>query len=88
MKLKENFVLRQISQTWIVLPVGEETVNFSGMLKLNETGAMLWKKLEQGCNAAALAQALTQEYEVSQEQAESDVEQFLRGLRDAGCLDA
>ena len=35
MKLKKNFVLRQVAGTWVVLPLGAETVNFSGMLQLN-----------------------------------------------------
>ena len=86
MKLKENFVLRQISGPWIVLPLGVETVDFSGMLKLNETGAMLWNLLKDGCGEDDLVRALTAEYEVSTEQAGADVEEYLAKLRDAGCL--
>lgn len=48
MKLKENFVLRQVADTWVVLPVAEATLDFNGMLTLNETGAVLWRALEQG----------------------------------------
>ena len=48
MKLKKDYVLRQAAGAWVVLPLGEEAVNFSGMLKLNDSGVMLWKVLEQG----------------------------------------
>ena len=47
MKLNENFVLRQVADTWVVLPLGDATVDFHGMLTLNETGALLWEALEE-----------------------------------------
>jgi len=86
MMLKKDFVLRQVAQTWIVLPLGEETVNLSGILTLNDSGAMLWQKMEQGADRAALVQALTDEYEVSVQQATADVAEFIEKLTRAGCI--
>ena len=86
MKLKKDFVLRQVAQTWIVLPLAEETVNLSGILTLNDSGAMLWQQLEQGADEAALVRALTDEYEVTAEQAAADVSEFVEKLVKAGCI--
>lgn len=86
MKLKKNFVLRQVAGTWVVLPLGAETVNFSGMLQLNESGAMLWRVLEDGGSQDALVEALLGEYDVTREQAEADVQEFLTKLNQAGCI--
>lgn len=86
MKLKDNFVLRQVADTWVVLPLGEETINFSGMLKLNESGSMLWRVLEQNGNRDALVEALTAEYDVSRQQAEADIDEFLSQLSRHGCM--
>lgn len=86
MKLKKNFVLRQVAGTWVVLPLGAETVNFSGMLQLNESGAMLWRVLEEGGSQDALVEALLGEYDVTREQAEADVQEFLAKLNQAGCI--
>ncbi|MBQ8894633.1 MAG: PqqD family protein [Clostridia bacterium] len=86
MKLKENFVLREVADTWVVLPLGEATLDFNGMLSLNESGAMLWRVLEHGGNRQALLDALTAEYDVAQDEAQADVESFLQKLRQAGCL--
>jgi len=86
MKLKENFVLRQVSETWIVLPLGEEVVDFSGMLKLNESGAMLWEVLRKGGGRQELVQTLTDEYEVGEDVAQADVDAFLAKLQEIGCL--
>lgn len=86
MKLKKNFVLRQVAGAWVVLPLGAETVNFSGMLQLNESGAMLWRVLEEGGSQDALVEALLGEYDVTREQAEADVQEFLAKLNQAGCI--
>lgn len=87
MKLKKGFVLRQVADTWVVMPLGSMSVDFNGMLTLNETGALLWKTLERGGDKEALADALTAEYTVSREQALADAEEFLESLMRAGCAE-
>lgn len=87
MKLNENFILRQVAGTWVVLPVGEATAKFNGMLSLNETGAMLWNQLLEGKNKDDLVNALTSEYNVTAEVAQGDVEDFLTKLVKVGCLE-
>lgn len=87
MRLKEGFALRQIVDTWVVLPLGEATVDFNGMLTLNESSAMLWRVLEKNGDREALVDALTSEYDVTREQAAIDVDEFLDGLLQAGCIE-
>ena len=87
MKLKENFALRPVADTWVVLPLGEESVNFNGMLTLNESGALLWQALDKGGDREALADALMAEYVVDRAQALADAEAFLDKLRKVGCLE-
>lgn len=86
MKLKNDFVLRQVAGAWVVLPLGAETLNFSGMLQLNDSGVLLWKTLEAGGDKKALVDALLEEYNVTAERAEADVDLFLKKLIDAGCM--
>ena len=86
MKLSENFVLRQVADTWVVLPVGQASVDFNAMLTLNESGAILWRALEQGGSREALADALLAEYEVDRETALVDVDGFLAKLKETGIL--
>ncbi len=87
MKLKEDFVLRRVAATWVVLPLKRETVDFNGMLRLNDTGALLWKSLEQGSDRSGLIRELTTRYDVSAEQAGVDVDEFLATLENAGCIE-
>ena len=86
MKISEDFVLRQVADTWVVLPLKTETVDFNGMIRLNGSGAVLWKCLEQGATREELVQALTSQYEVSREEAARDVDKFIETLNKVGCL--
>lgn len=87
MRLKEDFALSQVADTWVVLPLGQASVDFNGMLTLNNSGAMLWRVLEQGGDRNALVDALTAEYAVDRDQALADVNEFLGVLLRAGCIE-
>lgn len=87
MKIKEGFVLRQVASNWVVLPVGQASVNFNGIISLNESGVLLWHALENGGDREALVDALLDEYEVGREEALSDVDEFLAALAKAGCIE-
>ena len=88
MKIKENFVLRQVAGAWVVLPLGSATLDFNGMLSLNESGLLLWRLLEVGKDADDMVDALLQAYDVDRETAKADVEEFLNKVIQAGCVEA
>ena len=46
MKLNENFLIHQSDNGEILIPVGEETKRFHGVVKLNDTGATIAHLLE------------------------------------------
>ena len=52
MRINKNFILRQVVDTYVVLPIGQATVDFNGMVTLNESGAFLWRQLSAGNNIA------------------------------------
>ncbi|MBQ9518560.1 MAG: PqqD family protein [Firmicutes bacterium] len=87
MKIKEDFLLRTVAGSNIVVPVGKASIDFSGVITLNEVGAFLWKVLEQPCDKAALLEKLTAEYDVDTKTAEEDIDAFLAKLREADLLD-
>lgn len=86
MKLKEGFILRQVAGEHVVLPVGVD-LDFNGMITLNETGATLWKRLEQEAELADLTAALLAEYDVDEKTAVAAAEQFAAKLKEHGFLE-
>ncbi len=85
MKLKEGFVLREVAGDIVVIPSGD-TLDLNMMITLNETGRFLWTHLEKGAEKAELVEALTQEYEVSAQDAEKHIENFVAKLDEHGLL--
>ena len=84
MKIKEGYLLKEVAGNHVVIPVG--TVSFNGMLNLNETGVLIWKKLEKGCDESDLVAAFLAEYDVTEERAKEDISVFIEKLRKAGIL--
>ena len=80
MKIKKGFVLRQVGSENVVVPVGEMSKIFHGMINLNETGAFLWRFFSEEHTAEEALQALCNEYEGEREQVEADVNRFVEIL--------
>ena len=76
MKIKSGFVIREIAGQYMAVPVGKRVNDLHGMIALNETGAFIWKLLENEKTEEDLARALTEEYEVSYEEALEAVREF------------
>lgn len=87
MKIKKGYILREVAGNYIVVAVGEAVKNFNGIINLNETGAFLWKRLEQGATEVQLKSALLEEYEVEEQIAENDIKAFISKLTEKGLLD-
>lgn len=87
MKLSKEFALREIAGNYIVVPFGEKAVNFNAMITLNETGAFIWKKIEEGKSEEEVLEAMLEEYEVDRETAKGHIEKFCEKLKAAGILE-
>ncbi len=86
MKLKGEFVLRQVGEDVVVVPTGETALEFNGMIMLNAVSRLLWERLAEGCDLPQLVAAVTAQFEVSAEEATADIEEFVAALRQAGLL--
>lgn len=87
MKIKNDFLLRKISDTYVVVPVGSAIVDFSGLINLNETGAFLFELLQKGADENELVKKLLQEYNVTEEIASKDVKMFISKVKEADILE-
>jgi len=79
--------MRELSGQSVVIAVGAAARTFNGMIRLNDSGTELWKKLERECEKQELVDGLLDRYEVDPATAERDVGQFLSKLREAEILE-
>lgn len=81
MKVSDQFILRTIADEYLLVPTGQLAFQIKGLIALSESGALLYNRLKGGCSREDLVAALTEEYEVSEEEASRDTEAFLDQMR-------
>jgi len=88
MNVKNGFKLRPLGREFILVGESVEQVNFNKMITMNETAAYLWNKVADGrdFDARLLADYLTEEYEVSDEQALKDAQMTVETWQNAGII--
>lgn len=86
MKIKDGYVLRQVAGNSIVIAVGDEALNFNGIITINGAGTFLWEKLINGADKDTLLRAMLSEYDIDETTASADIDEFLLKLKNADLL--
>lgn len=87
MRIKDGFLMRELSGRYVVVPVGTEENQFRGMVQMNKVGAFLWKSLQSDKEKEELVEELLAQYQVDREDARRDVDIFVEKLKAAGILE-
>lgn len=87
MKTKKGFMLRSVANKHIVVAIGQASVDFNGLITLNETGAYLWEKLAKGCTYEELLSAMLNDYDVDEATAKAGIDAFLTKAKEANLID-
>lgn len=77
-QINSDFVLREIASEFILVPVGKAAERFNGLASLNRAGVFLWKLLAEKRSRKELSDCLAKEYELTEEQCCSDVNDFVK----------
>lgn len=86
MKINCEFILRQVADEYLLIPVGETALSVKGLIGLSESGHLLYQKLRDGCSREELVKALLAEYDVEEATAAEDVDAFLKQMCDLGIM--
>ena len=86
MKLKYEFAVREIVGEYVMVPLGLGALEFSGMISTSQTGATLVGALKEGASRQELLELLLQEYEIDEDTAAADLDEFLQQLRELKLL--
>ena len=86
MKVDKEFVLREIAGDYIIIPTGKTVLDFNGLITVNEVGAALWNMLQEDVSLDELVKGILAEYEVEEDVAREDIQEFLTTLDKGGIL--
>ncbi len=73
---------RKIADEFILVPIRQNIDNLQCMYTLNNVGSRIWELLDSGgTTIEQIRDALVAEYEVTPEQVEDDIKEFLKELQ-------
>ena len=87
MKIKENYVMREVAGQAIVIAIGEESGRFKGMINLNRAGRDVWTCLKNGMDLNETVKEIVDKYEVDSNIVAQDVEKMVDKLYKVGVLE-
>ena len=85
MKLKDNFVTRDMGGTQVMVAVGGSA--FSGIVRSNKTAGFIVDLLKTDTTKDQILSTVLDKYDVDPQTAEKDIEKVLEKLRGIGALD-
>lgn len=81
MKIKKGFVVRQIADQWMAVPIGSMVEKVQGLIALNETAAEIWKILQEDHTVQEVTDLLKKEYDVNTETLAEQVQNYVDELK-------
>lgn len=88
MKIKKGFVLEKVGDSYLSCATGKLAKQFSGFVRLNETGAFLWEILSASdVTKEEMVAKMTAEYDITPDIAERDIDIFVENLEKNGILE-
>lgn len=79
-RIKEGYTLRNFFDEYLVIPVGMSEDIETKVGILNSVGEIIWKTLQKDSTFQDLLTAVTSEFEVTENVASKDIEEFLDQL--------
>ena len=89
MKIKDDFVLREVCGENVITGEGLKAIDFRKILALNESAAWLWKeaKAQGDFTVESLTARLCEEYDVTAEEARACVTELFDKLDKEGVIE-
>ena len=87
MKIKKDMIIRKVGAETILVPIGNALKEHNGLFMLSDSACFLWEQLSSCNSVQELANKLYDEYDVTQEQALSDTQNFIDQLAELEIID-
>jgi hypothetical protein len=81
-KRNENFVFRKIKSETILVPIKDNVGDMEFIFTLNEVGAFVWEHLDDKNRLLDIKNMISEEFEVSSQEAEKDLCEFVGQLKE------
>lgn len=88
MKIKDGFELKDICGENIIISHGKENINFTKIITLNESAALIWNGvIGKDFSIEDMVQAIINEYEIDEATARKDCENIASEWKKVGFIE-
>ena len=84
MKLKYDIAIQEVADKFVAVAKNGETEEVEKVFTLNETGVIILRALMEGADTPAIVSQLLAEYDVTPQEAETEVNEFIDMLKENG----
>jgi hypothetical protein len=81
-----SIVHREIAGEAILVPIRRHAADLESIYTLSDVGAFIWKLIDGKTSTSEIKSAIVDEYDVSPEEAEADLAEFLQQLESIGSI--
>lgn len=82
MKLKYDIAIQEVADKFVAVAKNGETEEVEKVFTLNETGVIILRALMEGADTSAIVSQLLAEYDVTPQEAETEVNAFIDMLKE------
>lgn len=87
MKKIEKFIIRDIADDHVMMPIGGTASKFNGLIMANDVAAFIWNHIEKINSAEEMANLICEEFEVEREIALKDTEAIIHEMKKSGWIE-
>lgn len=81
-----EYVSRDIAGETILVPIRSGAGDVDSIFTLNEVGSVVWRELGAGRTVDQIVECVTREFDITADQARSDVLEFLGSLKERSLI--
>jgi hypothetical protein len=83
----DNIVARAVDDEVILVPIQQKAGDVHCIYTTNDVGSFIWSLIDGKKSSKEIAEAIASEYEISAEEAQTDLNEFVEQLIGAGCIE-
>ncbi len=87
MKLNTEFIVNEIADSFVAVPMGGNANDNNCIIKVNDVGAAILEALKEETNIEAIADVLCSKFEGTREEAVETTTEFVENLKKAGFIE-
>ena len=88
MTIKKGFVIKEIAGQYVVVALGDASKVFNGIIKLNESGKLIWEMIANGMDREQIVDVMLESYSgVDRQSIENDFDKFVSTLEGAHIIE-